>query len=389
MRTAKQILKLIHRWLGLTIGAWFVLAGLTGSFLVWYQEIDEWLNPELTVERPGARWLPLEDILAAVQRTHPEKADGPWEIGTALHAHGTHEVRFPKPPERANKFYAPLMVTVNPYTAEVTSSRYWGEYLATFIFEIHADLLMGKAGYYLVGILGAFAFLSTVLGAAVWWPRRAQWRHAFKIEVMASRARTLFDLHRVPGAISIPLLMLLTLTGFCLVFTGAVRSLVELATPVPLAHEDVKTAPQPSRPRISITEALARSEAVFPRSTVRWIATPEAPDGVYRIDRRQDGEGNIRFPASRVWIDPYDGRVLKVFDPMRINRAGTLFNLVYPLHNGEALGLLGRFIMFVGGFFPLLLFVTGFLRWRGRIAHSRRLSPNSARAIQGLTTRAG
>ena len=34
-----------HRWLGLVLGAFFVLLGLTGSLLVFYTELDTALNP--------------------------------------------------------------------------------------------------------------------------------------------------------------------------------------------------------------------------------------------------------------------------------------------------------------------------------------------------------
>ncbi len=35
----------VHRWLGIVLGAWFALVGITGSLLVYEDPIDEWLNP--------------------------------------------------------------------------------------------------------------------------------------------------------------------------------------------------------------------------------------------------------------------------------------------------------------------------------------------------------
>ncbi|HAP42064.1 MAG TPA: PepSY domain-containing protein, partial [Nitrospira sp.] len=43
-----------HLYLGLIVGALLVVFGLTGSILVFFQEIDEWLNPALlTVDVPA------------------------------------------------------------------------------------------------------------------------------------------------------------------------------------------------------------------------------------------------------------------------------------------------------------------------------------------------
>lgn len=42
---------------------------------------------------------------------------------------------------------------------------------------------------------------------------------------------------------------------------------------------------------------------------------------------------------------------------------------LHPLHNGEALGLFGRWVACLAGLLPGLLFVTGCLRW----CHKRRV----------------
>jgi uncharacterized iron-regulated membrane protein len=43
----RQSAVLIHRWLGLTMASFLLLAGLTGAILAWNEELDHWLNPEL------------------------------------------------------------------------------------------------------------------------------------------------------------------------------------------------------------------------------------------------------------------------------------------------------------------------------------------------------
>ena len=41
----------VHRWLGIGLGLWFALVGLTGSLLVYDEALDAWLNPQLLRER--------------------------------------------------------------------------------------------------------------------------------------------------------------------------------------------------------------------------------------------------------------------------------------------------------------------------------------------------
>lgn len=62
----------LHLYIGLGAGGLFVLSSLTGSLLVFYKTIDEWLNPEQLLVRPLESVLPLEHIVAAAQTIHPE-----------------------------------------------------------------------------------------------------------------------------------------------------------------------------------------------------------------------------------------------------------------------------------------------------------------------------
>lgn len=41
----RQFWVFIHRYVGLTMVLFLVIVGQTGSILVFYDEIDDWLNP--------------------------------------------------------------------------------------------------------------------------------------------------------------------------------------------------------------------------------------------------------------------------------------------------------------------------------------------------------
>jgi uncharacterized iron-regulated membrane protein len=68
-----------HLYLGLTLGLVFVLAGLTGSLLVFYVELDEFINPELQISATQSQQAPqsYEAIFQALCARHPER--GVWK----------------------------------------------------------------------------------------------------------------------------------------------------------------------------------------------------------------------------------------------------------------------------------------------------------------------
>ncbi|MDZ4262664.1 MAG: PepSY-associated TM helix domain-containing protein, partial [Pseudomonadota bacterium] len=60
--------------MALTVGFMFAFSGLTGSSLVFYQEIDEFLNPDVTTVAPSAEYALLTDIVIAAQAVMPNEA---------------------------------------------------------------------------------------------------------------------------------------------------------------------------------------------------------------------------------------------------------------------------------------------------------------------------
>ena len=58
----RRVATLLHRWVGLFIALFLVVAGLTGAVISWEHQIDEWLNKDLyTVSSEGA-FLPFNEL---------------------------------------------------------------------------------------------------------------------------------------------------------------------------------------------------------------------------------------------------------------------------------------------------------------------------------------
>ncbi|MGH8612088.1 MAG: PepSY domain-containing protein, partial [Gammaproteobacteria bacterium] len=65
LKARRKLWLQLHLWLGLILGLFLSVFGITGSILVFYQEIDEWLNPDLLTVAPrpaGASYRPFEQL---------------------------------------------------------------------------------------------------------------------------------------------------------------------------------------------------------------------------------------------------------------------------------------------------------------------------------------
>lgn len=114
----------------------------------------------------------------------------------------------------------------------------------------------------------------------------------------------------------------------------------------------------------ALDDAVRQALLAFPHAELRWIETSGARGTPIMLRLHQPFEPSRRFPQTRTWHDPSNGQVLRRSDPAQASIAQQITYWMHPLHNGEAFGQTGRWIVFACGFLPLLLFVTGVVRWQ-------------------------
>lgn len=357
----------IHLYLALAVGFVIALLGLTGSLSVYRTEIDEWLNPELVIDDPrGARQSP-DRLMAAVRRAHPDRT-GIWTLEFPASPRGMATAWYEKPRETFFEWYAPLMVSVNPYTAEVVASRFWGHTLTTWLLDVHVHLRSGAAGRHWVGLLGAALMLSAVSGLYLWRPDVRSLPGAFKIARQGGVIRFLFDLHRTLGWLNAAALLILAATGLFLSLPGLTEKLAgaEGAHHGLDARQVASTGVRNANPP-RLAAALAVAQGAFGKAEPRYITTPVGDSGTFRISLRQPFEVNRRHPRTVVWVDRWNGQIKDIKDPAGFSAAGKLAARLWPLHTGEAIGGIGRFLWFLAGLSLCFLYVSGVLRWLVRI----------------------
>ena len=361
----------IHLYTGLSVGLVFVLAGLTGSLLVFYVELDEILNPQLqisagqTLDAPK----PLEEIYQALRKAHPDRT-GAWRLEMPRHKQAPMMARYYQAKEKQHMHFAPMMAWVNPYTAEVISTRFWGFIstrfwgdFMTWIYDLHYALLLDSTGMIVMGIIGILLLMVVLVGVYLWWPKTGRYKTALTFKRNASTERFVYDLHKINGSYSLLVIVLLLVSGVVLELPDYINPIIDKASP--LAKEpSPQSAESNGKARISLDQAVAIANEQFPEAEVRWLETPKDANGIYRFRLYQAGEASQRFPKTTLWLDQYSGAVLASRNPRHEGVGDTFLNWMHPLHNGEIIGMTGRIIVFISGFVPLALYVTGYLRWR-------------------------
>src|SRR3954454_2917149 len=69
--SVRRLFTRLHRWSGVTLLVLLVVAGSTGGVLTFRDELERAVNPHLHLVVPRGRRVPLQDVIATVERRYP------------------------------------------------------------------------------------------------------------------------------------------------------------------------------------------------------------------------------------------------------------------------------------------------------------------------------
>lgn len=352
----RSIAMLLHRWLGLTLGLILAMTGLTGSYLAFYLPIERAVIAPLRVS-PGARPVSLEAVHRALTIVGPP-ARGSWDIEIPQDG-GVITSRF------AERGQPRRMVSVDPVSLQVVHEGAWGRTVSTWIYELHYRLLMGRDGATVMGVFGGLLMVGLVTGGVLWWRSGRDLKSRLAYAGGATQ-RQLYDVHRLLGLGAGLLLAVSVLTATAMSLPKIVRPALAAVSPISTQAKPPKSAPAQGRSRLTVDDAVRIASQRLPDAELRWVQVPNKPSGAYGVRFWQKGEPNRRFPKTYVFVDQYSGQVLAVRDGLQGSASDHILTWLYPLHSGQAFGLIGRSVVALLGLTPTILLVTGFLRWRSK-----------------------
>lgn len=356
----------VHLWLSIALSVVVVVVSATGAVLVFRHEIDRALNPELFASvTPGD--IGFECAHQSVRGAFPQRA-----------------VDLLRSPERLGVYEAelvgepPLTVYVDPGSGRVTGSRDPDRSAMGILFWLHFDLLAGDVGHTVVGLTGIGMLVTGVTGVWVWWPGRRKWRQGFTWRSGRPLFVTNYDVHKLSGIYSLPLLLLVTLTGVLLVFYNVGSRIVHaafLSVPAPVPRSALVSRPD-GRPALDLDALSAAAEAAVADSRITAFIVPTAPTDAVKAWVRTPGDPRPNVGSSEVWLDQYSGAILALRHPGNRSLPERIDETwIITLHFGRYAALPGRLVYVLLGLLPLILLVTGLIHWWLKRGYKRRSWP--------------
>jgi uncharacterized iron-regulated membrane protein len=346
----------LHRYAGVLAGLLLVVISITGSLLVFNEELDHRLNPQLLHITPQVEQLSIQTIVDIAQTAQPDLK--------------THRIIVPQKLDRA---YEVLMesskdeyidVYINPYTGAVLGSRPYQQTVRRLLVNLHASFFAGDLGWNLAGVCGVAFVLLSFTGAVLWNGWRSV-KQGFKIRWRSPKHLLNYDLHKTVGILSAALLAILGLTGAAINFSDPVEKAVYWLThtPPPLA-KPVSRAGSGAAP-LGIDALLANAKAALPEAEFSRIYPAKQPDDAFMVLMHVPHRNEFNNGIS-LFLDQYTGKLLRRDDPGKASLGDRILNTLHTLHFGTYGGLVSRSLYFIVGLAPLGLLITGLTLWQQR-----------------------
>ncbi|MGA2880432.1 MAG: PepSY-associated TM helix domain-containing protein [Bryobacteraceae bacterium] len=307
----------IHLWTGIALGLYVFVVSISGSAIVFRNELYNALWPGPRIVAIGSHKFTHDELRDAARRAYPQyKVSWIWDSKQANQA---TEIWLDRKGHKKQRLF-------DPYTGQdLGESRPYSIQMMAWLVDLHVNLLSGKVGRLINGVGAVFVLGLSLTGAVLWWPGIQRWRRGLSIQATSNWKLFNWELHSVIGLWMLPFVFMFGLVGVYAGFPGPFQTLVNKIAPL-----DVY------RP---IPEASLRNDAV-----------------------------NF-IPVAEPTVTPRPG----FFRP-KFSTGDKIIRWFSYLHFGNFGGWPSKVVWVIIGLAPAFLFVTGVLMWWNRV-----LSPSARR----------
>lgn len=347
--------ELTHKWTSLICTAFLLMLCITGLPLIFHDEIDEALNPDVWQPKyPDATPLKLDDILAiALDNREGEQAiymsfdivrpvvnvtTGPTADAPSTEMH-----------------FASYDLT----SGELVPPADVGESVMEFILQLHTDMFLALPGMLFLGAMGILFAVSTVSGVVIY--RQYMRKLSFgTVRRQKSARHKWLDYHNLLGVVTVAWVLVVGLTGVIntlekpILDTWRDNNLKQLLS----EHQGGKIA----QPVASINEAVKQAKLAAPDMTLQFVAFPGSnfsSNQHYAIFLH----GNTPLTkelTTPVLVDAISGEVIGLSEMPWYAKA---LSLSRPLHFGDYGGLLLKILWAILDVLTIIILVSGLYLW--------------------------
>lgn len=261
----------IHKWTSLIATLFLLLLCVTGLPLIFHEEIDALTHPEPS--RPQAAGSGARADLSNV--IDDALAADPGNVPVYLSWDDTGETVYTMVAPTVDGPDSALVI--RPYDG-LTGARLEAppldEGVMHFLFELHANLLLGTPGQLLLGLVGLVFIASIVSGVVVYAPFMRRLPFGTLRRDRSTRVRWL-DTHNLTGIVTTAWVTVVSLTGFILAMELPITWLWQ-SDQLSELTSGYESQPVPDR-LVDVDQAISVALEAKPDTRLSFVAWPGSP----------------------------------------------------------------------------------------------------------------
>jgi uncharacterized iron-regulated membrane protein len=226
----------LHLWSGIGIGLYVLLVSVTGSIVVYSNELYRAATPDPIIVTASGGRLTDGQLKAAATRAYPGYTA--LAISRALNPDQAVSILLKRGADVKHHLF-------NPYTgADLGDSVPLGIRLVSKLLKLHDDLLTGTTGRSVNGFGALLVVVLAFTGIVVWWPGIKTWRRSLIVPRNAGWQRFTWGLHGMIGFWSFGFILLFGISGIYLGNPELFQDLADRIEPVTDANARTRTVDQ-------------------------------------------------------------------------------------------------------------------------------------------------
>ena len=362
-----KVWELIHKWTSLICTAFLLMLCITGLPLIFHDEIDDALNPDVWQPKyPNAVPLTLDEILTTalnnregeqaiymsfdIVRPVVNVATGPTADAPSTEMH-----------------FASYDLT----SGELVPPADVGESVMEFILQLHTDMFLALPGMLFLGAMGILFALSTISGVVIY--RQYMRKLSFgTVRKQKSTRHKWLDYHNLLGIVTVAWVLVVGLTGVIntletpILDTWRDNNFKQLLS----EHQGGAIA----QPVASISEAVKQAKLAAPDMTLQFVAFPGSnfsSNQHYAIFLH----GNTPLTkelVTPVLVNAISGEVIGLSEMPWYAKA---LSLSRPLHFGDYGGLFLKILWAILDVLTIIILGSGLYLWVQKNKNINRAMP--------------
>jgi len=218
----------VHLWSGIAVGLYILIISVTGSLLVFSNELFRAATPAPTISKSSEPRLTDAQLTQAATRLYPGYRV--VKIGRALDPDEAVDVWLRRGADIQRRLFD-ARTGSDMGKSVPTAIR-----LISILLDLHDNLLAGSTGRKVNGIGAVVVLVLAITGLVIWWPGVKTWRRGLTVHRGVGWKRFIWDLHSMIGFWSLGFILVFALSGLYLGIPQPFQDLADRLEPLTAAN---------------------------------------------------------------------------------------------------------------------------------------------------------